>query len=186
VNLVGSRYPQTPAPLNNLFDVGFTHSLSLSFLVTSTLQFTFLGQLSEMHQSPYRQVYNEYCQSSVCYIGQYGQIKSSNHVTKWISRAPARSAPSVGPKRKRVERRAFHNDNDTDVDFAFVVHDASTGPKVWPSASVMKGTPFESAVFCQTVLPHQLRVTPPRGNWRQKKIRMTPIATPESSAAERR
>jgi len=59
------------------------------------------------------------------------------------------------------------------------------GPNVPPLGSGRKGIPFASAVFCQTVLPHHFRLIPPLGNWRQKNIKTSAIATPESIAAER-
>lgn len=61
----------------------------------------------------------------------------------------------------------------------------TTGPNVSPGARTYSGVPSASAVFCQTVFPHQLSVKPPLGNWTQKKITTMPSPTPASRPADK-
>lgn len=65
-------------------------------------------------------------------------------------------------------------------------YENTVGPNV-PFGPVgnWRGIPIASNVFIHTVLPHQLRLIPPLGNCRQKKMKMRAMAVPESRAAER-
>ena len=64
------------------------------------------------------------------------------------------------------------------------------GPNVEPSGTVLSVTDFQSPVFVNTVFPHQVcilfaPIVPFFGYCRQKKIKMSAIATLESMADER-
>lgn len=64
------------------------------------------------------------------------------------------------------------------------------GPNFSPGASCLSGMLMPSALAQETVLPHQVSMTPApmvpfRGNWRAKKMITAEIATPESRAADR-
>ena len=80
----------------------------------------------------------------------------------------------------------IHGDAETYRDRAgrAEAHSHVAGP-MGVSVTRRRGMPSASKVVCQTVLPHQLRVTPPRGYWRAKKTRIAPTETPMSRPAER-
>lgn len=59
------------------------------------------------------------------------------------------------------------------------------GPNGLVGSGVNKGRPLASAVFIQTLLPHQSRVIPPLGYWMAKKMTIRLTATPASRPAER-